>query len=323
MLQKSASKYIIAVAKQPKYKKYIQHSLNIANERLVVNNLSDERLVATSNNARRGKIPYIIHLIWFGDNFPIYAENVVEEYLKLNPSFIVNLVHKPTSSLKETTDDQLLEEAKQNVNQIVNGNNIQTLYSNKIKAALQENMPISQIIIDIYRFMLLDKFGGIYVDFDTWPLVGFRNVLDFTRTPVLLQKVLRFVIDKNVYKENNIFTRDKELNPLVFESKTNLIQFFDDFVSSENATIARWLDIFLIGIPKNGFTENYVKCTFCIDTQYPLVLPTYYKFLNYTTPFVEQYKNFMNGIKVDSTKLSFYKKYIIVHFNNVDWIEVK
>lgn len=121
-------------------------------------------------------IPNLIHFVWIGNSLPLYADNVISAYKHFNPNFQVILHH---------LDDMYSydEDAEYVRNHIFSPSNnfYKSLWRFKYPSKLNINTTIGANIrfSDCYRFRLLEKYGGIYVDFDTFPIMSFEPLCQF------------------------------------------------------------------------------------------------------------------------------------------------
>lgn len=118
-------------------------------------------------------IPKILHFIWFGKGVPEYAWHVMNTYKKVNPDFAVNFIHEENVKNAVHPDVakclDLINDEKSKYYKIFNVPIFKNAYENEI---------IYQTAVsDALRFYLLDNYGGIYLDLDTWPVEPFDDWL--------------------------------------------------------------------------------------------------------------------------------------------------
>lgn len=127
-------------------------------------------------------IPNILHFIWFGNTIPDFAYFSMQSFIKNNPTFKINFYCKTLDELKyiETTNinslqnlqDKLLHttifEIKNNT-----GNYIKQIYRSKYTFKMQ----FIQVLADVFRLVLLNQYGGIYLDCDTYSIKPFDEYL--------------------------------------------------------------------------------------------------------------------------------------------------
>lgn len=124
-------------------------------------------------------IPKIIHFIWIGNYIPAYVNYSINMFQHVNPNFTIHFVTKTIKELELlidshnilSIDDDLLYKCAIG---ILN-NNIS--YINIINHCKKINLRFIQILTDIYRIELLNYYGGIYLDCDTFPIIPFDNKL--------------------------------------------------------------------------------------------------------------------------------------------------
>lgn len=118
-------------------------------------------------------IPKILHFIWFGKGVPDYAWHVINTYKKVNPDFAINFIHEKNAKNAIHPDVtgclDLVNDKKSKYYKIFNV----PIFKNNFKNEIIFNTAFS----DALRFYLLDKYGGIYLDLDTWPIAPFDDWL--------------------------------------------------------------------------------------------------------------------------------------------------
>ena len=122
-------------------------------------------------------IPKQLFFIWLGDNKPNYVDFSVRTFKKVNPDFNVTLLHYNINTIENLNQSNC-----KNDFDICLYNCIQAiLYKNKYKSAIKEYLSYKrkfcQILCNIYRLEILTKFGGIYLDCDTFPNKPFDDFL--------------------------------------------------------------------------------------------------------------------------------------------------
>ena len=126
------------------------------------------------------KIPKILHFIWFGSELPDYAKFSIENFRNVNPDFEINLVQRNKNEIDNiifgNTTDVIDNTIKKSIKRILSFDSfvnfqLTTIYINGIK--------LEQILADVVRIELLNEFGGIYLDCDTFPRKPFdENILN-------------------------------------------------------------------------------------------------------------------------------------------------
>ena len=119
-------------------------------------------------------IPKIIHFIWVGETIPQYCLNSINKFKKSNPLFEVNLLHTTIDEIQTSTQIDI-QETRDSIFETINGKqNRWSIYINKY---IKYNLTFISIFTDLLRFVLLDRYGGIYLDCDTWPVKPFDEEL--------------------------------------------------------------------------------------------------------------------------------------------------
>lgn len=152
-------------------------------------------------------IPKRIFFIWLGDQIPLYAKFSVKEYKKINPGFEIIFINYKIIEIeqiffsKKITNkyDQLLLNA---INEIIfhKDKYKQIFYRKLINGQIlyyHNRIRFIQLLADVFRLEILNEFGGIYIDCDTFPLKPFDDYI--LLKPFIVQSYLNLVHDKNVY----------------------------------------------------------------------------------------------------------------------------
>lgn len=111
-----------------------------------------------------------IFFIWLGDNKPNYVDFAIKAFQNVNPNFKIDLIRYTLSEIDnwENSNDFILRKT------------IKKILSKKIHINQHiplENKYIIQHICDVYRFEILQYYGGIYLDCDTFPIKPFDDKL--------------------------------------------------------------------------------------------------------------------------------------------------
>ena len=119
-------------------------------------------------------IPKRLIFIWLGSELPDYGKFCIESFKKVNPDFEIMLVN-------EVDMNNIKSQDLKDCIGIINSDK-STLYKhlttrNWVKKNLDS--PIGNIVAisDAFRFYLLNKYGGIYLDVDTFPVNKFDDAL--------------------------------------------------------------------------------------------------------------------------------------------------
>lgn len=129
-------------------------------------------------------IPKILHFIWIGQK-PQYVDYAVDAYRNCNPHCAVNLIHYTNLQLENLyfNKDIKTEQDQQVYNLLVDiiyGNKYSQLTKILILGIEHINYaytPFIQLFCDILRLELLNIYGGIYIDCDTYPIKPFDDAI--------------------------------------------------------------------------------------------------------------------------------------------------
>ena len=130
-----------------------------------------------------------LFLFWLGDNIPIYVSNVINTYKNVNPLFNVIFINYSLQDIQN-----IFNNIVKNDNDILLKNSIDIILShdsqyeeclNKSYMYMLSHQEVFygkeirfiQLLSDIYRMKLINHYGGIYVDCDTFPLKQFDEKL--------------------------------------------------------------------------------------------------------------------------------------------------
>lgn len=105
-------------------------------------------------------IPKNLFFLWFGDNPPTYCEFAVNAFKAVNPDFNVEFIRKSADEIDnfENSKDKILQAACK--------------YVIKHRA---DHLNFFCHVSNRYRVYLIKKYGGIYLDCDTFPVRPFRD----------------------------------------------------------------------------------------------------------------------------------------------------
>ena len=117
-------------------------------------------------------IPKILHFIWLGDRIPSYAEFCMNSFHEVNPDFKINFIH-------DTIKNPQNEDVKDILKLIKDESTFYYKMFNRpwAKRHLQSYNGIMSNVADCLRCYILNKYGGIYLDLDTFPVNPFDNKL--------------------------------------------------------------------------------------------------------------------------------------------------
>lgn len=104
-------------------------------------------------------VPKQIFFIWLGDQKPDFVDFSMNAFREVNPSFKVDLVWWTIAQIENTED------------RILRGSIDWTLGHRR------PHLRFIQNLADVYRMSLLNEYGGIYLDADTFPIRPFDDAL--------------------------------------------------------------------------------------------------------------------------------------------------
>lgn len=113
--------------------------------------------------------------IWLGSEVPDYGKFCIDSFKQVNPDFEIMLVnevdveHPKNEDVKECLDLISSNEYNMYKHMVVRPFAVQKLASTKVKRMTA--------ISDALRLYLLNKYGGIYLDLDTFPVKPFDERL--------------------------------------------------------------------------------------------------------------------------------------------------
>ena len=125
-------------------------------------------------------IPKILHFIWFGRNIPRYVQFAIDAFQEVNSNFKIHFVYRDIKTVEEIIDDK--EKCKNDDDIILRRCglsilNKDELYINTVNHCKKSKLKFIQILLDIYRLDILNYYGGIYLDCDTFPVKKFDQQL--------------------------------------------------------------------------------------------------------------------------------------------------
>lgn len=125
-------------------------------------------------------IPKKIWFIWFGDNKPNYVDFAINAFREANPDFNIELIHKTIKDIEDPSDKKYDKEIKECIYYILNKDNPRKniLYKKSIIAyTTYSKRRFIQILANIFRLKIINTYGGIYLDCDTFPVKPFDDEL--------------------------------------------------------------------------------------------------------------------------------------------------
>lgn len=136
-------------------------------------------------------IPKIIHFIWFGNPPPAYAEYSARMFAEMNPDFRINFVQVPTTRLEqiwfdgdpENENEQVIYDS---IGYIVNRGKYDEYIRHQLNV-YSGDLRFIQLLSDVVRLELVNRFGGIYLDTDAFPVKPFDDVLLKSRRFIVIR----------------------------------------------------------------------------------------------------------------------------------------
>jgi hypothetical protein len=120
-------------------------------------------------------IPKILHFIWLGENEPPTVKFTIDAFKKANPDFKINFIRE--TSVKDAKNEDVKEVLK-----LINSTSYNPYRNCYFYGTTKEILSKSKIFFytkfaNALRHFLLDKYGGIYLDCDTFPVKPFDEKL--------------------------------------------------------------------------------------------------------------------------------------------------
>lgn len=129
-------------------------------------------------------IPKILHFIWIGKTVPAYVDNVLQTFQRVNPSFSVNFTRADTINDTDNRDINEVIDEIQNTSTFYN-----ELYNSPFAVKMRKSGNLNAInssFVDCLKFYIVNKYGGIYLDCDTFPVKPFSD--DFLKNSTISAK---------------------------------------------------------------------------------------------------------------------------------------
>ena len=122
-----------------------------------------------------------IFFIWLGDSLPINIKFVFDAFQLMNPCVNCSLIHKSIDQINEIHIYSCYDDIDQifldSIFVLKEYNDLwKDFIDNQIKV-YGKDAKFIQVLSDIFRVILLQKLGGIYVDCDTYPVKQFDDSL--------------------------------------------------------------------------------------------------------------------------------------------------
>jgi hypothetical protein len=122
-----------------------------------------------------------LFFIWIGNNLPIYTQNAIKWFKELNPDFKIDVVMDDGNNI-ENNKEVCVRNTYQHIYNVFKKDNKKDKYYHYLKGPLTNSKsPVKRQFMcyfsDILRLELLQTYGGIYVDTDTFPVRPFDEKL--------------------------------------------------------------------------------------------------------------------------------------------------
>lgn len=111
-------------------------------------------------------IPKILHFIWIGKSCPKYILENISQFSHMNLDFQVNFVCQTDYDCLDNSDAIYIKDCIDNST---------GMYLDTIRYYQRIGRKKSQILSNVLRYELLNKYGGIYLDGDCIPIKPFDN----------------------------------------------------------------------------------------------------------------------------------------------------
>lgn len=172
------------------------------------------------------QIPKRLFFIWFGNSQPKYVDFCIQNFKRVNLDFEIVFLRKTVKEieeiwLKNVINDEYDEVIKRCSFDIINECGIYEDYIKNQKYNLyKKDLRFIQLLGDIVRVELINEFGGIYLDCDTFPLKSFDHELLKLDSFCVKRHYLEHISPDNYFigsKSRKFVSEIK--NPLKFDGK--------------------------------------------------------------------------------------------------------
>ena len=189
-------------------------------------------------------IPKRLFFIWIGNNVPPYVDFCINAFKKVNSDFEIEFVHENSinndnSDFKEVSD--ILKDKKSTYYKI---------WCSPFKKYNLNHSTISRNIwfSDILRIHLINKYGGIYLDCDTFPVRPFDNKLlslkcfnimtenrkkGYTDCFFMGSQIGEYFKNKRTHILTKVFShcelKSNKIDPIFTKNKENFFNCIEDF----------------------------------------------------------------------------------------------
>ena len=127
-----------------------------------------------------------LFFIWLGDCLPSYVDFAISSFKKINPTFDVQFIRFKLCQIKHIylsrcCKNEIEKLLLRSIDIMLDDNNVayrKMIDGQKIfYATYGKDIRAIQLLSDIFRFELINKYGGIYIDCDTFPIRPFDDDL--------------------------------------------------------------------------------------------------------------------------------------------------
>jgi mannosyltransferase OCH1-like enzyme len=147
-------------------------------------------------------IPKQMFFIWLGEEKPLYVDFSINAYKKANPDFKINLIEYTSLQIEKRMEVSKYDHNVYNCLDYINSDK-ECYYTEAIKEyKLYRRRPL-QILANVLRLDLLNEYGGIYVDADTFPMKPFDD--DILKSNSLCAYCFNKHINTNIRRKDNNF----------------------------------------------------------------------------------------------------------------------
>ena len=126
-------------------------------------------------------IPRQLFLVWINNKIPNHLSNSLKYFKELNPDFNINFIHIEKCENISNNKEVIIRKCFSYIDKILKHDDKKCKYYNFIKKVTNPSYRLKRNFItyftDIVRFELIESYGGIYLDCDTFPIISFDDNL--------------------------------------------------------------------------------------------------------------------------------------------------
>jgi len=190
-------------------------------------------------------IPKRLFFIWIGKDIPQYVNFCINAFRKTNPDFEIEFVHE-NSINNDNLDFKEVSDILKDKESIY-----YKIWSSPFKKRNLNHSTISRNIwfSDILRIYLVNKYGGIYLDCDTYPIKPFDNKLlslkcfnimtknrkneGYTDCFFIGSQIGEYFKNKRTHILTNVFSnyeiKTDKVNSVFYKNRNNFFNCIEDF----------------------------------------------------------------------------------------------